>query len=83
MTALGANAASGLVTVAYDAQGRRSSLDRSSGADTVYGYDASLRLASLAHDLAGTASDLTLTLAYSPANQATSRPRQLPNPPRL
>jgi RHS repeat-associated protein len=42
---------------------------------TSYGYDAVSRLTSLAHDLAGTGDDLTLTFAYNPASQIVSNTR--------
>src|SRR5690349_11252543 len=42
---------------------------------TSYGYDAVSRLASLSHDFAGTAQDLTLTFAYNPAGQIVSNVR--------
>jgi RHS repeat-associated protein len=44
-----------------------------SGAATAYGYDTIFRLASLGHDLAGTAADQTLTFGYNPASQIVTR----------
>jgi RHS repeat-associated protein len=66
----------GLVSVAYDASGRRSSLGMGPGSTTssvTYGYDGIDRLASLTHDLAGTAADQTLSFGYNPASQIVSR----------
>ncbi len=40
---------------------------------TSYGYDGIFRLASLGHDLAGTAADQTLTFGYNPASQIVMR----------
>lgn len=65
-----------LVTLTYDTQGRRQQLTRNSGAggSTTYGYDVLSRLQSLAHDLNGTANDLTFNFSsYNAANQVTTR----------
>ena len=40
---------------------------------TTYTYDSAERLATLAHNLAGTAHDVTFTYNYNPAGQITSR----------
>ncbi len=63
-----------VVTVAYDNQGRRSGNGRI-GASTSYGYDVVGRLASLADDEAGTATDLTSTFSYNAASQMIARAR--------
>jgi RHS repeat-associated protein len=66
----------------YDSFGRRSSLYRWSsalanwGVATSYGYDSASRPASITHDLAGTAQDVTLGFpSYNPANQLLLRNR--------
>lgn len=66
----------GQVQIGYDSVGRRSSLNFGSSATTSsasYGYDGIDQLTSLTHDLAGTASDETLTFGYNPASQITTR----------
>lgn len=55
--------------------GRRTSLTRGNGTVTSYGYDPVSRLASLAHDLGGTAHDLSLTFAHKPASQIVTNTR--------
>jgi RHS repeat-associated protein len=64
-----------LATYAYDDLGRRASVTSGGGEVTSYGYDAMSRLTSLAHDLAGSTDDLTLTFAYNPASQIVSNTR--------
>jgi RHS repeat-associated protein len=66
-------ASTGLITIAYDKLGRRSSLSRNGVGTTTYAYDNASRLSSLAHDLAGTASDQTLTFAYNPMSQIVTK----------
>jgi len=61
-----------LATYGYDALGNRSSLTLGNGVVTSYAYDSRYRGHTLTHDLAGTAYDLTRTLAYNPASQLTS-----------
>jgi RHS repeat-associated protein len=67
----------GAVQVSYDARGQRSGLALGSGAGSsvAYGYDAVGRLTSLAHDLAGTASDVTSYYSYNYAGQLASLTR--------
>jgi RHS repeat-associated protein len=62
-----------MVTIGYDALGRRTSLLNANGTGTTYSYDAAGRLASLSIDLAGTANDVQFTYAYNPAGQIVSR----------
>ncbi|MEQ8176944.1 MAG: hypothetical protein RIA10_01300, partial [Amphiplicatus sp.] len=62
-----------LATYAYDNLGRRTSLTRGNGVVTTYGFNTASQLSSLAHDLAGTAHDQTLTFSYNPASQITQR----------
>ncbi|WP_125471538.1 RHS repeat-associated core domain-containing protein [Sphingomonas sp. FARSPH] len=62
-----------LVTFGYDDLGRRTSLSRANGTVTSYAYDAASRLSQLTQDLAGSGSDLTVSLGYNPAGQITSR----------
>ncbi len=75
VTAIRENGGTALVTIAYDALGRRASMSRSSGSVTSYTYDGASRLSSLGQDLAGTASDLSLTFSYNPAGQIVSNTR--------
>lgn len=70
-----ASGAGVLATYAYDNLGRRTGVTRGNGTTTSYGYDAVSRLASLGHDVAGTANDVTTTFAYSPASQIASLTR--------
>jgi RHS repeat-associated protein len=62
-----------LTSWAYDNLGRRTAQARANGASTAWGYDGAGRLASLSHDLPGTANDLGLTFTYNPAGQIASR----------
>ncbi|MGY4397339.1 RHS repeat-associated protein [Sphingomonas sp. UYAg733] len=68
------NGTTTVATIAYDNQGRRVGSGRA-GVATTYGYDPVSRLASIADDLAGTASDVTSTFGYSPASQMISKAR--------
>jgi RHS repeat-associated protein len=61
-----------LATFGYDDLGRRTSLTRGNTTVTSYGYDAVSRLASLAQDMAGTASDQSSSFSYNPASQIAS-----------
>jgi RHS repeat-associated protein len=54
---------------AYDNLGRRISIARGNGVTTTLGFDGVSRLASIAHNPAGTAADLTLGFAWNPASQ--------------
>jgi RHS repeat-associated protein len=70
------NAYVGVVGFAYDAAGRRSSLNMGPGwtSSTIgYGYDGVGRLQTLTHELAGTSGDQTLGFTYNPASQIASR----------
>jgi YD repeat-containing protein len=49
---------------------RRTSVTRGNGVTTTYGYDTASRLASVAHDLAGTGQDQTRAFNYNPAAQS-------------
>ena len=63
-----------IANLTYDGQGRRTGLGTSVA--TSYGYDGANRLASITHDLGGTAQDVTLGFAsYNPANQILVRNR--------
>lgn len=62
-----------LAQYAYDNLGRRSGITRGNGVPTTYGYDDVSRLTSIAHNLSGTAQDVTFTMVYNPASQVTSR----------
>ncbi len=69
MTAIKASSGVTLAAFGYNEIGRRSTLTRGGGVvTTTYGYNA-LGLTSLTNNLAGTASDQTLTFAYNPAGQ--------------
>ncbi|MDP5279898.1 RHS repeat-associated core domain-containing protein [Sphingomonas sp. DG1-23] len=63
-----------VVQMSWDAQGRAASQSRGAVA-TSYGYDAISRPNTFSHDLAGSAFDVTTTLAYNPASQIVSRSR--------
>jgi RHS repeat-associated protein len=71
------NGGSAVVTMAWDAQGRRSGEARG-GVSTTYGYDGISRISSLNDDLAGTAEDVITTFIHNPASQITSRARANP-----
>ncbi|HLA73081.1 MAG TPA: RHS repeat-associated core domain-containing protein [Steroidobacteraceae bacterium] len=61
-----------LATFGYDDLGRRLSITRGNGTVSSFAYDA-LRLTTLTQDLAGTASDATIGLAYNPVGQIVTR----------
>jgi len=61
-----------LATYAYDNLGRRTSLTRSNGAVTTWGYGSGSDLISLSHDLAGSSSDVTTTFTRNPSGQISS-----------
>ena len=66
----------GLTTIAsyaYDDLSRRMSVTRGNGVVTNYTYDGASRLKTLAHDLAGTVSDVTWTYGYTPSSQVITR----------
>lgn len=52
------NGATVLAEYGYDPLGRRTAMTRGNGTSSTYGYDGLSRLASLAHDLAGTTADI-------------------------
>lgn len=58
-----------LATYGYDSLGRLVSLVRGNGTTTGFGYDAVSRQTSIVHDVAGTAQDVSITLAHNPADQ--------------
>jgi YD repeat-containing protein len=62
-----------LATYGYDNLGNRTSLTRGNGTVTAYAFDPVSRLSSLAHNLAGTAQDVTTTFTYNPASQIATR----------
>ncbi len=68
-----------LISLEYNAQGRRSALGRGSFSPasgvtrTGYGYDGISRLQTLTQDLAGAAYDETRSFTYNPASQLASR----------
>ena len=62
-----------LASWAYDNLGRPIAQGRGNGAATYWSYDAAGRLSALTNDLAGTANDVTLNLAYNPAGQIVTR----------
>jgi len=61
-----------LATYAYDALGNRTGLTFGNGVSQTYAYDTVSRLTTLTNNLAGTANNLTKTLAYTPASQIAS-----------
>lgn len=64
-----------LATYAYDNLGRRTARTFGNGVVQAFAYDPVSRLASLSNDLAGTASDLSVTFAHNPASQIASTGR--------
>ena len=62
-----------LAAFGYDGVGRRTILNRGNGVVTNYAYDSISRLSTLNQDLAGSAQDLALTFAYTPAGQIDAR----------
>ena len=64
-----------LATYGYDDLGNRTSTAYGNGASQAFGHDPVSRLTSLTVNLSGTASDLTKTFAYNPANQIVSETR--------
>lgn len=72
--AVSQNGSATVVTMSWDAQGRRSGEGRG-GVATTYGYDPISRLNSLTDNLAGSTYDVTTTLGYNPASQIVSRTR--------
>jgi RHS repeat-associated protein len=67
-----------LATYNYDNLGRRLSVIRGNGTTTNFGYDPVSRLTSLAHDLTGTAQDVSSTFSYNAASQIVSWSRNNP-----
>ncbi|RZI99383.1 MAG: RHS repeat-associated core domain-containing protein, partial [Brevundimonas sp.] len=57
----------------YDDLGHRTTVTRGNGVTTSYGYNTASQLATLSHDLAGTANDLSYTFSYTPAPQIAGR----------
>jgi RHS repeat-associated protein len=72
VSAIRENGGTAIATISYDSGGRRWKTAYS-GALTTYGYDSASRLASLNHDLAGTAADYSLSFTYTPASQIDTR----------
>jgi RHS repeat-associated protein len=63
-----------LATYAYDELSRRTTITRGNASTTTtYGYDAKYRLSSLAHNLAGTAQDVTFGFTYNDAGEIRTR----------
>ena len=67
----GGTTGAGLLAVyQYDNLSRKQTLTRGNGTSTSFGgYDLASRLGSLAHDVAGTAQDISLTFQYTLASQ--------------
>lgn len=59
--------------------GRRTGLTRGNGVVTTYSGYAPLGVGSIAHDLAGTANDVTLGFTYNSAGQIATRTVTSPN----
>jgi RHS repeat-associated protein len=62
-----------LATYVYDNLGRRTSVTRGNGVVTAYDFDTASRLTELDHDLASTASDLTLSFEHDAAGGIVER----------
>lgn len=73
MTAIRQGGSSLITGYSYDDLGRRTGVTRGNGATTSYGYDPASRLATLAHDLTGSGSDVAFGFGYTPASQITAR----------
>jgi RHS repeat-associated protein len=73
LTAIKQSGTSLLVGFGYDDAGRRQTITRGNGVTTTWSGYTPLGVGSIAHDLAGTASDLTIGLTFSPAGQIASR----------
>lgn len=73
MTSALQNGATTLFSYAYDNLGRRVSITRANGVTSSLSYDAFERLAGLAHNLAGTANDVSFSYTYNAAGQIASR----------
>jgi RHS repeat-associated protein len=73
----GATATAGIAlgTYGYDDLGQRTSLSRGNGTITSYSFDPISRLASMTHDLIGTAQDITSSFTYNAASQIATRTR--------
>jgi RHS repeat-associated protein len=64
-----------LATYAYDDLSRRTSVTYGNATTTTYGYTPRSELASLAHNLAGTANDVTFNFGYNRVSQINSQGR--------
>jgi RHS repeat-associated protein len=64
-----------LATYVYDDLGRRTSVTYGNGAVTSYGFTPISQLASLTHNLAGTANDVAFTFSYNAAGQMLNQGR--------
>ncbi len=71
----GATTGAGVLAVyQYDNLSRKMSLTRGNGTSTTFtGYDLASRLGTLAHNVAGTAQDISLTFQYTLASQLLTR----------
>lgn len=73
MSVVRENGGFALASFGYDNLRRRTSLSRGNGSVTSYSYAPGSLLGLIAHDLNGTAQDLSLTFTYNPAGQIKSR----------
>lgn len=73
MTAILQGGSTQIIGYGYDNQGRRTGITRGNGVSSSYAYDGISRLASLSHDLIGSADDVTFSYDYNPAGQITVR----------
>jgi hypothetical protein len=64
-----------LATYAYNDLGRRTSVTYGNGVTTAYGFTPLSQLASLTHNLAGTANDVAFTFNYNAAGQMSAQDR--------
>jgi RHS repeat-associated protein len=64
-----------LATYAYDDLGRRTSVTYGNGVTTAYGFTPLSQLASLTHNLAGTANDVAFSFSYNAAGQMSTQDR--------
>lgn len=70
----GASSGAGVLgAYTYDNLGRLTGVSRGNGVSSTMAWDGASRLTGLSHDPAGTAHDLAIDMAHSPASQLTTR----------
>jgi YD repeat-containing protein len=70
----GASSGAGVLgAYTYDNLGRLTGVSRGNGVGSTMAWDGASRMTALSHDAAGSAHDLSIDMAHSPASQVTSR----------